>query len=294
MDDVKYFFGFRGNIEFKDELNLFNYDVENNSENKNKIFTDLFEKLAENKIFGSKYNKRQYLLIFCNKYDNIVHCRLARKKEYLKHELIGANLIEKMDNDYPNINIFIELKSQKFLIESNYNIFENYNTCRDVLKNIMNSNFNNYNAYIEIESIVEETSFWSSFDNKIPVYSIEFSLNAPNLFNSDSIADQVMKSANKDVNANTVELTFKNKTSGLKPNREGIGSFVKYACNGGGKWKQKVLGENGKIIIISSKQRSKRISIHTKGINGIYPLPFLTINEIISKFSEIEDIERFK
>ena len=84
-------------------------------------------------MFESKYQKRIYYLIFKNKYNDILHCQLARKKQINRRELIEKDIIDTEDEDYPYVNIFVELESQKFLIESNTQVFDNYNTCSNVL-----------------------------------------------------------------------------------------------------------------------------------------------------------------
>ena len=63
---------------------------------------------------------------------------MARERIYDKYEMTREKIIGTKDQDYPFINVFVELKTQKFLIESKTIIFENYNTCSDVIQNIMN------------------------------------------------------------------------------------------------------------------------------------------------------------
>lgn len=74
------FFGFRGNISFPNQVSIYNFDLQNNSTSKNKIFRDFFNMIETKKMFESKYQKRIYYLIFKNKYNDILHCQLARKK----------------------------------------------------------------------------------------------------------------------------------------------------------------------------------------------------------------------
>ena len=50
-----------------------------------------------------------------------------------KEKVIGTK-----DQYFPFINVFVELKTQKFLIESKTTVFDNYNTCSNVIQNIMN------------------------------------------------------------------------------------------------------------------------------------------------------------
>ena len=120
------FYGFRGSILFPDQATIFNIGLQNDSNSKNAIFRDFFKMIENNKKLESQYQSRIYYLIFKNLYVDVLHCQLARRKQFNKRELRDNNIIELEDNDYPYVNIFIELKSQKFLIESNTQVFENY------------------------------------------------------------------------------------------------------------------------------------------------------------------------
>ena len=159
------FYGFRGNILFPNQSTIFNIGLPNDSNSKNKIFREYFQMIEKNKKLESQYQSRIYYLIFKNKYDDILHCQLARRKQFNKRELKDNNIIELEDDDYPYVNIFIELKSQKFLIESNTQVFENYNTCGKVIENIINNNLKEKDISIEMVQISEEQNFWKYFSD---------------------------------------------------------------------------------------------------------------------------------
>ena len=89
-----------------------------------------------------------------------MHCQLARKRQYNKFELNdNSRIIDKVDEDYPYINVFVALKSQKFLIQANIEVFVIFNTSGDVIKNIMNSYLEKIGATIEINTILKEEDF---------------------------------------------------------------------------------------------------------------------------------------
>lgn len=294
MNEEKNFYVFRGNIEFKD-LNLFNYNIENTKENKNRIFNSFFEKLEECEVLKSKYRKRQYLMIFCRRYDDLVHFQLARRKEYMKYDFVDNSIVGILDDSYPNVNVFVDLKGQKFMIESNSDTFENYDTCRTVIKNIMDNVLSKRGIYIALEEIVEESSFWQYFDNDFNVYSIEFKLNAPNLLGSADAAGILMKDSNENLNANKVTIKFENKNGKIKPStKRGIESFVKYACDGGGDWKLKYREKSGKRLSCSNSRKGIKLNISLPRNIDSKELPKSLIAEIISKFSEVERIGKLK
>jgi hypothetical protein len=295
MDANNLFYGFRGSITFPEQSNIYNYNLENNSKSKNKIFRDFFEMIEKTKKYESLYQNRVYYLIFKNIYGDLLHCQLARKKQFNKRVLIENNIIESEDDDYPYVNVFVDLVGQKFLIESNTQVFENYNTCGTVLENIINNNLREKDIVICLNQIVEEESFWNYFSNEEKIYNIEFRLTAPNMFDAEDDATIFLKEAEKNVGSNILNINFCNSEGKLKPNRIGIDSFIKYISAGGGSWKITRLGPNGKKEKISSQQKSTKV---------IVPISYddlknksLTeeqINEVLKQFRMIETIEKFK
>lgn len=255
------FYGFRGNILFPSQSTIFNIGLQNNSISKNKIFREYFIMIEEKKKLESQYQNRLYYLIFKNKYDDVLHCQLARRKHFNKRELKDNNIIELEDSDYPYVNIFIELNSQKFLIESNTQVFENYNTCSKVIENIINNNLKEKDIRIELNPINEEPNFWNYFDDNSKVYNIEFKLASPNMFDAEDDATNFLKEAERNVGASKVILNFCNEEGNLKPNKNGIDSFIKYISAGGGTWKIRTENSNGERENVSSEQKSKKVNI---------------------------------
>ncbi len=289
------FFGFRGNISFPNQVSIYNFDLQNNSTSKNKIFRDFFNMIETKKMFESKYQKRIYYLIFKNKYNDILHCQLARKKQINRRELIEKDIIDTEDEDYPYVNIFVELESQKFLIESNTQVFDNYNTCSNVLENIINSNLKEKEIRINLNPIIEENDFWKYFYPGAKIYNIHFKLIAPNSFDAEDSASNFINAAQDDVGANIVNVDFCNSDGNLNPNKKGIGSFINYISNGGGDWKISVISSNGKKETISSKQKSVKVNVpisydELKSQN----LTVEQLYEITNCFSKIEKTVKFR
>lgn len=294
MVNIIDFYAFRGNVIFSDQISLFNLGLKNNSETKNKIFNDFFNMLEQNGRFDSKYQKRVYYLIFINRFDTIIHCQLARERFFDKYEMTKSEIIETKDQDYPFVNVFIECNSQKFLIESNTAIFENYNTCSDVIRNIINKHIEYSNASIEINPIIDEQEFWKYFNTENTIKKISFSLNAPNLFDATDDATIFLKEAEKNVGANKVSIEFQNDEKTLSPNKHGIDSYVKYASAGGGRWKVKYIDKDGKTYNVSSNQKSLKVSIELPKIDLSKRANREKIKLVLKKFEEIETIDKFK
>lgn len=289
------FYGFRGSILFPDQSSIYNSGLLNDSKSKNSIFRSFFNIIEDNKKFESQYQSRIYYLIFKNKYDDILHCQLARKKQFSKRELIENDIIEKDDEDYPYVNIFIDLVGQKFLIESNTQVFENYNTCSNVIENIINSKLKEQDIRIELNPIIEEENFWNYFSGNSKIYNIEFNLVAPNIFDAEDDANTFLKEAQKNLGASVVNLNFCNQEGELKPNKVGIDSYIKYISDGGGSWKITALGDDGKKVKISSKHKSTKVNIPlTYDELKKDSLDKEQILKVIASFNSIESVEKLK
>lgn len=289
------FYGFRGSIVFPNQTSIFNMNLGNDSVSKNKLFRSFFNMIQETKKFESHYQRRIYYLIFCNKYDNIFHCKLARKKKFQKRDLVENDIVESKDEDYPYVNILVNLNSQKFLIESNTQVFENHITCKSVIENIINTNLKENDIRIVLESILEEENFWNYFNENEKIYNIEFKLISPNIFDTEDDVNKFLKDSEKNVGSNLVNINFCNPEGNLKPNKTGIDSYIKYICAGGGEWRITRLSSNGRKERISSKQKNPKVNVpisyeeFTKD-----KLTELQIEEIKKCFNSIEIIEKLK
>ena len=293
MEETIEFYGFRGNIIFPDQVTLFSMGFENKSKDKNQVFKNFFEDLKENGRVDSEYQKRRYYLIFINQYDSIIQCQLARERIFDKYEMTKEKVIGTKDQDFPFINVFVELKTQKFLIESKTTVFDNYNTCSNVIQNIMNKYLKKVDATINVNQIVEEQKFWKFFEGDNEVKNLTFNLAVPNLFDASDDATRFLNDARDNVGASNVSLNFTNTEGKLQPNKEGIESFVKYTSAGGGTWNLKYKNKNGDTKNVSSEQKSKKISIKFLK-NELNSLNKEKIERIKYEMQKIETIEKFR
>lgn len=295
MEESMIFYGFRGFITFPDQSSIFNINISNDADGKNKMFRHFFDFVQERQMINSLYQSRAYILIFKNKYDDLIHCQLARKKKFNKRELVENVIVECEDNDYPYVNIFIDLKSQKFLVESKTLVFENYETCGKVLENIINNNLAGKDVKITLSQIMEEEKFWNYFNNDSKVYSIELNFVSPNIFGAEDAADALLKDAQENVGSEKVSLKFSNSEENLKPNKKGFASFIRYISAGGGNWKITVLSDNGRKEKIKSTTKSTKVKV---------PLSIEKLNKqrldekdilyLINGFNSIEIFEKLK
>lgn len=179
------------------------------------------------------------------------------------------------------------------MIETKTVIFDNYNTCSNVIQNIMNKYLKKVDATIDVNPIVEEQKFWNFFESDNEVKNLSFSLTVPNLFDASDDATSFLNDARINVGASNVSLNFSNSEGKLEPNKNGIESFVKYTSAGGGTWNLRYKNKNGDTKTVSSEQKSKKISIkfYKQEINF---LDEQKVENIKYEMQKIETIEKFK
>lgn len=290
--EKKSFYGYRANIVIN-KLNTYNLDLDN-KEGRNKLFNLFFDKIKDNRL-QSNYNKRKYFLLFISEIDEIIYCQLARKREYSKYEMQEDGIQEQLEEDYPYVNIFIDTKHQKILIESKKTIFENIDTCKKTIENIMKSTLNEYDASIELIPMSDEKTFWDIIDSeKNNIYKITFKLHSPNFLGTETSAKELMDSVRDTTGADHFEFTFHNEEGNLKPKKEVLQPYVEYATDGAGDWSMNIKEKDGesKRNTIKSGEFIKKIDCtitydESGRITSYY-------EEIKKAFNKIENVDEFK
>ena len=293
MEKAIKFLGLRGFVMTTNQLSLFNYEIDT-SEKKNIEFRRVFETLLQNKKIQIVYLNRPYYLYFVKKHnDDIVQCKLCRKVKLKKHDLGESDINEQDIDDYPYINIFVHMASQKFLVEINQSVFADYFTPKIILEKVMNSVLKSSECFMDIKPIINDKSFWNYIENSSMIYEVEFSLNAPNLFDVNDDADSFVKAVEQTTNAKNVSVKLTNSEGQLDIKKENVDTYVKFANAGGGEWSIKRKSKDGtRATTIKSSKRAKTINIikPKTEINA----GNISVNIIINSFNNIETIENFK
>lgn|SRR5699024_3729022 len=115
------------------------------------------------------------------------------------------------------------------------------------------------------------------------------------MFDAEDDATNFLKEAERNVGASKVILNFCNEEGNLKPNKNGIDSFIKYISAGGGTWKIRTENSNGERENVSSEQKSKKVNIPITYEELKNAMLTLEQQKIINDcFNKIETIEKFK
>ena len=287
------FMGFRGFILTTEQLSLVNMNI-TTKEHKNIEFRKVFDKLKQDTKIKVLHRQRPYYLYFVSDFDNdIIQCKMVRKTTLKKHDLGETDIDETFIDDYPYVNVFIHMQSQKFLVELNQNVFADYLTPKIILEKIMNTVLFLNDCYVNIQPIIDEKTFWNYINNSKMIYEVEFILKAPNLFDANDNAETFVKAIERKTNAKTVAVKLANEEGKLSITEENTDTYVQFANAGGGEWSiKRKTKEDGKATTIKSSKKFKTIAINetsqeiSKGN--------VNVNIIINSFNDMEHFDNFK
>lgn len=292
MKKEKKYYAFRANIAFEN-INLFNFKEEDNKVNRNLLFREFFKDLKEEKL-KSIYVRREYILLYICEENDLVHCKLARKRNISINNIDGFELKERIEEDYPYVNVFIELKHQKILIENNTSVFDNVITAKKEIEKIMSSNFYLKNAIIKLNPIVKQNEFEDHIKKYDSIYSIKFKLSVPNWLDGESSAEDFLTDVRNVTFGDSVDLTIKNSTGNLALNNPSINSFVRYSSSGAGTWEMVCKNNNEKRTTIKSGDLNESVMIILDLDMEENKILVHQLESINCAFNKIEEIEKFK
>lgn len=289
------FYGYRGNITFYNKT-LFNKDIYNSHDEKNKLFRKIFTTLKDEKL-TTDYSKRLYQLVYIQEHLGIVYCQLARKRKSTKFKYDNFNNINVIeDEDFPFVNVLIDLKSQKFLIQRNSSVFDNFDTSINVLKKIISKYLADFDAEINFYPITKETDFYYYINNDdFKIYSVNFTLNSPNFLRGHSAAEEFAREVKELSGCEVLEMNVKNGKGGINFDKDFVNSLLEYISAGGGQWKMsyKFLDDTRRQNI-SSRSSGEFVKIQNDKKNKINLGSDRTYLKIRKSFNKLESFESLK
>lgn len=179
----------------------------------------------------------EYVLLYkLTIHDNLIYCQLARKTQLDTYNLEDNDIKQGQIDNYPPLDIFIDLIKQQLAVEFNTTILAESAIESSIFK-LFNSLTKNFNIFIN--AIKNTKEFWELIKDEGAIQEISFDLIAPNFFNATGAANELVSGAKDELNADSVVLSFKNKKGKLKAEIEAIDSFVKYSSKTSS-WKLKI------------------------------------------------------
>ena len=269
MNKLIKFIILQGSIVLKPAQNFFDtLQPEDTPKSRNIIFRGLFDEIKDRKKLEVSQRISEYIIMFHQcLHDDLLHFQLAKKTEV---EIIKASEHQFdtiKEDSYPYINLFVNLTSQRLLLELNPNIIIEdslLNTVQKLFSNILK--YKNYSLYFTIIDDVKE--FWDiTKDGNIK--EIEFDLIAPNggFWGNNNQAKDFAKDTKDKLNADETKIVFKNKNGNMNVSMDFLDSLVTYSSKAGS-WKLKIR-KDGKQRIIKSVDFSKKVEIESTILDAI-------------------------
>lgn len=227
----------QASVVFNQQLSLFAKEYPDTKEGRNEAFRSAVNKLITKKTVKISPKITEYVLVYkVNVTDEILYCQLAKRTQVDKYTLVENDIKQESIDSYPPLAVFINLKQQQFAVELNTKILS-ASSIVTTIKNLMNSLVKEYNIFFN--TIESKKEFWDLVSDKDSIQEISFDMVVPNYFGATGAANDLVTKAKNTLNADSVELSIKNKKGGLKASLDAIDSYVRYS-SASGSWKLKI------------------------------------------------------
>lgn len=230
----------QANVVFNKQLTLFGEEYEDTKSGRNLAFRSAIEKFREKKTIRISPRISEYVLVYkANITTDILYCQLAKRTQMDTYTLTENTIKQELIDSYPPLDVFINLKQQQFAVELNTKILI-ASTIVITVKNLINSLIKDYSIFFN--TIESKKEFWELVSEKDAIQEISFDMVVPNFFGATGAANDLVSGAKSSLNADSVELSIKNKKGGLKASLDAIDSYVRYS-SASGSWKLKIKTE---------------------------------------------------
>lgn len=230
----------QASVVFNQQLSMFDEKYSDTKDGRNMAFRSAIEKLITKKTIRLSPRITEYVLIYkVNITDDILYCQLAKRTQMDTYKLTENTIKQESIDSYPPLDVFINLNQQQFAVELNTKILS-ASSIVTTIKNLINSLVKEYSIFFN--TIESKKEFWELVSNKESIQEISFDMVVPNFFGATGAATELVTDAKSKLNADSVELSIKNKNGELQASLEAIDSYVRYSSSAGS-WKIKIKAE---------------------------------------------------
>lgn len=192
-----------------------------------------------------------------NGYNYVVYCQKISEYKFLMSFAKGTNktigqkteigIIDSKIKDYKRCNIFINTKSQFFIIEKNLDVSANIISLKNSISKVISRSLKKINIYFELELMTEKNDFWKYVqENNGEITDVEIKLASPNLLDGILTVKEFLKQTNQQYNNTSILIKLSNEEGRLtiNPENEFLQDAIRYSTAGCGSWKAKVRGKD--------------------------------------------------
>ena len=257
----------QASVVFNQQLSFFTEEYPDTKDGRNEAFRSAIDRLKLKKTVRISPRITEYVLVYkANITNDILYCQLAKRTQMDTYKLTENTIKQESIDSYPPLDVFINLKQQQFAVELNTKILS-ASAIVTTVKNLMNSLVKEYNIFFN--TIESKKEFWDLVSDKESIQEISFDMVVPNFFGATGAANDLVTGAKSNLNADSVELSIKNKKGGLKASLDAIDSYVRYS-SAAGSWKLKIKAEGeSRYRTVSSTDFCKKKEIESDILNLI-------------------------
>lgn len=221
--------------------------------NKESLIKKILLDLLDQKKVSWNYATKRYIFTGIEKFErDIFIIKFAREsinKIYVEDE-IDIKKTDILEARY--VYLIIDIKNQILLIEDKKSIFQDFKTAIKLINTFINEKIKEYNYHLNIFPLATKYTFWQSVSEAEKIYQLTLKLNAPNMaFFANRSTQRILKAIKDEVNNDELDLIFKNSDGNLEVKKTGIGTWIDYIREIGGKYFMKYR-ENGIMKTLSS------------------------------------------
>lgn len=282
------FFAFRYLITQSKQLDLFGEQI-----SKEELVNNILSNLEINKKTIWSSNLKKYIFAGVEKYqDNLYFLKFARESNntiYVENinDITKTKILEAR-----YIYLIINTEFQIILIEQNRAIFQNFKTVTTLIAKYFNEYLSKNSLHLNIYPLATKYVFWHQVENADSIYQLTLKLNAPNMaFFANRHTQKILKIIKEETNNEELDIILKNSDGKLEVKRKGIGQWIDYVREIGGKYFMKYKDENEdqmKTISSSEDVYNTEIALENDFIDEDTKK---NISEKIAKISDIESRE---
>lgn len=221
--------------------------------NKESLIKKILLDLLDQKKVSWNYATKRYIFTGIEKFESdifiIKFARESINKIYVEDE-IDIKKTDILEARY--VYLIIDIKNQILLIEDKKSIFQDFKTAIKLINTFINEKIKEYNYHLNIFPLATKYTFWQSVSEAEKIYQLTLKLNAPNMaFFANRSTQRILKAIKDEVNNDELDLIFKNSDGNLEVKKTGIGTWIDYIREIGGKYFMKYR-ENGIMKTLSS------------------------------------------
>jgi hypothetical protein len=227
--------------------------------------------------------EQEYAIRIIKKERNAIYGKISKKQLYHHHEKVPNDIMDVNIEDWPYVSFACDTreKVQILVLEYDSRIIQRIGIFAEILSELANINMFRYGHSVSFEPIVDEKTFWNIIESSDGVYSISFFLSSPNIFGSESAANEALAELRNTFHNNRVNVTLANDQGKLIVPREKVDTYREYADRGGGNWKVVIQRKNKKRKYLST-ERAIKVTIEAEGKGNVD-----TLRKALHNFLEI-------